>query len=159
MAWPEPPRAAAAAVPEPPSPPQQAAAPAATDKQEPPAPAQNSELRGTDAASDRQAIEPVAAQASDNDDTPVGLLLALAAAILILGILLRRIVKSIFARQPKVAVARREPVLSTNKAGERTITLPLAHQTDLAPGWAEQLDGDVQDALRKLLHALEREAA
>jgi hypothetical protein len=158
-AWPEPPHAAAAAVPEPPSPPQQTAAPLANDRQETPAPAPNSELRGADAASDRQAIEPVATQASDNDDIPVGLLLALAAAILILGILLRRIVKSIFARPPKVAVARREPVLSTNKAGERTITLPLAHQTDLAPGWAEHLDGDVQDALRKLLRTLEREAA
>ncbi len=160
-AWPEPPHTAAAAVPEPPNSPQQTAVPLANDKQEAPAsvPAQNSELRGTDAATDRQAIEPVATRASDNDDIPVGLLLALAAAILILGILLRRIVKSIFARQPKVAVARREPVLSTNKAGERTITLPLAHQTDLAPDWAEHLDGDVQDALRKLLRTLEREAA
>lgn len=158
-AWPEPPRAAAAAVPEPPSPPQQTTVPLANDKQEAPAPVPNSELRGADTASDRQAIEPAGTQASDNDDIPVGLLLALAAAILILGILLRRIVKSIFMRQPKVAVARREPVLTTNKAGERTITLPLAHQTDLAPGWAEHLDGDVQDALRKLLRTLEREAA
>jgi hypothetical protein len=158
-AWPEPPHAAAAAVPEPPSPPQQTAAPPANDKQEAPAPLPNAELKGADAASDHQAIEPAATQASDDDDMPVGLLLALAAAILILGILLRRIVKSIFARQPKIAVARREPVLSTNKAGERTITLPLAHQTDLAPGWAEHLDGDVQDALRKLLRTLEREAA
>jgi hypothetical protein len=148
-------------MPEPPSRPQQAAAPAANDRQEAPAsvPAQNSELRGTDGASDRQAIEPAATQASDSDDIPVGLLLALAAAMLIAGLLLRRIVKSIFARQPKVAVARREPVLSTNKAGERTITLPIAHQTDLAPDWAERLDGDVQDALRKLLRTLEREAA
>jgi hypothetical protein len=146
-------------VPEPPSPPQQTTVPLANDKQEAPAPVPNSELRGADTASDRQAIEPAGTQASDNDDIPVGLLLALAAAILILGILLRRIVKSIFMRQPKVAVARREPVLTTNKAGERTITLPLAHQTDLAPGWAEHLDGDVQDALRKLLRTLEREAA
>jgi hypothetical protein len=160
VAWPEPPRAAAA-VPEPPSGPQQPDAPVANDRQEAPAsvPVPNSEATRADGANDRQAIELVATQASDSDDIPVGLLLALAAAMLIAGILLRRIVKSIFARQPKVAVARREPVLSTNKAGERTITLPLAHQTDLAPGWVEHLDDDVQDALRKLLRTLEREAA
>jgi len=160
-AWPEPPRAAAVVAEPPTSGPQQAAAPVVNDRQEAPASAAvpNSEATGADGANDRQAIEPVATQASDSDDIPVGLLLALAAAMLIAGILLRRIVKSIFARQPKVAVARREPVLSTNKAGERTITLPLAHQTDLAPGWVEHLDDDVQDALRKLLRTLEREAA
>ncbi len=75
---------------------------------------------------------------------------------------MRRIVKMLFARRPKVAkvaAERREPVLSTNSAGERTITLPLTHQTDLAPGWVDHLDDDVQHALRKLLRTLEREAA
>jgi hypothetical protein len=155
--WPEPAHAATV-VPETPSPPP-AAAPLTNDKQEAPALAQSPDsATATDSARDHQAIEPAATAASD-DDIPVGLLLALAAAMLIAGILVRRIVKSIFARPPKVAVTRREPVLSTNRAGERTITLPLAPQTDLAPGWAERLDDDVQDALRKLLRTLEREAA
>jgi hypothetical protein len=172
VTWPAAPPPAAVIAPEPTVAPQQAAAPrqatappqpaasVANDQQEAPAPAQGPDrAAGADSASDRQAIEPATTAAAGDDDMPVGLLLALAAAMLIAGILLRRIVKSLFARGPKIAVARREPVLSTNKAGERTITLPLAHQTDLAPGWVDRLDGDVQDALRKLLRNLEQQAA
>jgi hypothetical protein len=166
VTWPAPPPPAAVAAPEPAATPQpvaappQAAAPLANDAQQAAPPAQSSDNTGAiGAPADRAVIEPVATGDSDNDDMPVGLLLALAAAMLIAGLFLRRIVKSLFARRPKVAAMRREPVLSTNSAGERSITLPLAHQTELAPGWVDHLDDDVQDALRKLLRTLEREAA
>ena len=167
VTWPAPPPAAAAAAPEPAAAPQPAAAPLANDRQDAPVPPQSADtIGGADAASNRQATEqatePVATAASNNDEAPVDLLLALAAALLISGILVRRLVKMLFARRPKVAkigAERREPILGTNSAGQRTITLPLTHQTDLAPGWVDHLDDDVQSALRKLLRALEREAA
>jgi len=165
--WPDPPsRAGAANVtwPDPPQPaagaPQPATAPLANNQQEPPPPAQSSDqANGTNAASDRQAAEPIATAVSDNDEMPVGLLLTLAISMLIAGILVRRLVKMIFARRRKVDRERREPVLRTNSAGERTITLPVAHQHDLAPGWVDRLDEDVQESLRHLLRTLEREAA
>jgi len=153
VAWPDPSRLA-------PGPAQPPTAPLANDRQEAPAPAQISDqATGNDAASDRQAAEPIATAVSGNDEIPVGLLLALAISMLIAGILLRRIVKVIFARRRKVDPERREPILSTNRAGERTITLPVAHQRDLAPGWVDRLDEDVQESLRHLLRTLERQAA
>jgi hypothetical protein len=158
--WPDPVRLAAGGTPptaiatQPPPP------ALANNQQEPPAPAQSSvKASGNDAASDRQAAEPIATAVSDNDEMPVGLLLALAISMLIAGILVRRIVKMLFARRRRINPERREPVLRTNSAGERTITLPVAHQRDLAPGWVDRLDEDVQESLRHLLRTLERQAA
>ena len=132
----------------------------ANNQQAPAAPAQSSDkANGNDAASDRQAAEPIATAVSDNDEMPVGLLLALAISMLVAGILVRRIVKMLFARRRRINPERREPVLRTNSAGERTITLPVAHQRDLAPGWVDRLDEDVQESLRHLLRTLERQAA
>ncbi len=151
---------AAGGAPPPASTAQPPPSPLANNQQEPPAPAQSSDkANGNDAASDRQAAEPIATAVSDNDEMPVGLLLALAISMLIAGILVRRIVKMLFARRRRIDPERREPVLRTNSAGERTITLPVAHQRDLAPGWVDRLDEDVQESLRHLLRTLERQAA
>ena len=158
--WPDPARLAAGGTP----PTANAAQPPppalANNQQEPPAPAQSTDkANGNDAASDRQAAEPNATPVSDNDEMPVGLLLALVISMLVAGILVRRIVKMLFARRHRINPERREPVLRTNSAGERTITLPVAHQRDLAPGWVDRLDEDVQESLRHLLRTLERQAA
>jgi hypothetical protein len=112
-----------------------------------------------DAASDTPTAAAAATPVSANGDFPVGLLLALAIAMLIAGLLLRRIVKMIFARPGNIGAARREPVLHTNRAGERTITLPVPDLHDPAPDWVDRLDQDVRDALRNLLRTLERQAA
>jgi hypothetical protein len=159
--WPDPARLAAGTPPPSANAAQRPTAPPlANDQQEPPAAAQSSDkANGNDAASDRQAAEPTATAVSDNDEMPVGLLLALAISMLIAGILVRRMVKMIFARRRKADPERRQPVLSTNSAGERTITLPVAHQHHLAPGWVDRLDEDVQESLRHLLRTLERQAA
>jgi hypothetical protein len=156
--WPDPVRLAAGGAPptanasQPPAP--------TNNQQEPAAPAQSSDKgNGNDAASDRQAGESIATAVSDNDEMPVGLILALAISMLVAGILVRRIVKMLFARRRRIDPERREPVLRTNSAGERTITLPVAHQRDLAPGWVDRLDEDVQESLRHLLRTLERQAA
>jgi hypothetical protein len=158
--WPDPVRMAAGAAPPPASTAQPPPSPLANNQQEPPAPAQSSDkANGNEAASDRQAAEPTTTAVSDNGEMPVGLLLALAISMLIAGILVRRIVKMLFARRRRIDPERREPVLRTNSAGERTITLPVAHQRDLAPGWVDRLDEDVQESLRHLLRTLERQAA
>jgi hypothetical protein len=158
--WPDPVRVAAGAAPPPASTAQPPPSPLANNQQEPPAPAQSSDkTTGNDAASDRQAAEPFATAVSDNNEMPVGLLLALAISMLVAGILVRRIVKMLFARRHRIDPERREPVLRTNSAGERTITLPVAPQHDLAPGWVDRLDEDVQESLRHLLRTLERQAA
>jgi hypothetical protein len=158
--WPDPVRLAAGGTPPTANAAQPPPSPLANNQQEPPAPAQSSDkASGNEAASDRQAAEPIATAVSDNDEMQVGLLLALAISMLIAGILVRRIVKMLFARRRRIDPERREPVLRTNSAGERTITLPVAHQRDLAPGWVDRLDEDVQESLRHLLRTLERQAA
>jgi hypothetical protein len=160
VAWPDPPHAAAGSAQQLAGTAQPATAPPANNQQEPPAPAESSgKANGNDAASDRQAAEPILTDVSDNDEMPVELLAVLAISMLIAGIFVRRIVKMIFARRRRADPERREPVLRTNSAGERTITLPVAHQHDLAPGWVDHLDEDVQESLRHLLRTLEREAA
>jgi hypothetical protein len=114
---------------------------------------------GSDAAADTPTATAAATPVSANGDAPVGLLLALAIAMLVAGLLLRRIVKTIFARRSDAGAARREPVLRTNRAGERTITLPVPDPHDPAPDWVDRLDQDVREALRHLLRTLERQAA
>jgi hypothetical protein len=155
-AWPDPSRVPAAATPQTTG----AAQPTATtnnDAQQPmpTTAASPDQANGSDAASATPTVTPVSA----NADIPVGLLLALAVAMLVAGLLLRRIVKMIFARRGDAGAARREPVLRTNRAGERTITLPVPDQHDPAPDWVDRLDQDVREALRHLLRTLERQAA
>jgi hypothetical protein len=117
----------------------------------------SSQASGSDAASDTPTTAATATPASANGDIPVGLLLALAIAMLVAGLLLRRVVKMIFAQRHTGAA--RAPVLRTNRAGERTITLPVPNQHDPAPDWVDRLDQDVREALRNLLRTLERQAA
>jgi hypothetical protein len=160
VTWPAPPRLVGSPAQDSAGTTQPATAPLANDRQEPPAPAQSSDkANGSDAATDGQAAEPIATAVSDNDEMPLGLLLALAVSMLIAGILLRRIVKMIFARRRKVATERREPVLSTSNAGDRATPRRGARPRDLAPGWVDRLDEDVQQELRNLLRTLERQAA
>ncbi len=159
VTWPDPSQLAPGTAPQSAGPAQPTTAPLANNQQEPP-PAQSADkATGNDAAGESPAAEPIATAASDGDEMPVGLLVALAISMLVAGILVRRIVKMIFARRGKVAVERREPVLRANSAGERSITLPVANQHDLPPGWVDSLDEDVQESLRQLLRTLEREAA
>jgi hypothetical protein len=159
VTWPDPSHLAPGTAPQSAGPAQPATAPPANNQQEPP-PAQSADkATGNDAVGERPAAEPIATAVSDGDEMPVGLLVALAISMLVAGILVRRIVKMIFARRGKVAVERREPALRANSAGERSMTLPVANPRDLLPGWVDSLDEDVQESLRQLLRTLEREAA
>jgi hypothetical protein len=160
VAWPDPTRLGAGmAAPQPTgAAPQAAGSPAASDQQEPAAPAPDSDqAQPNSAASDSQVAAPVAtAAASDTDQMTLGLLLALVVSLLIAGIFVRRIVKTMFARRRlKIAPQRQEPVLNAGIAGEGR----APRHDGLELDWVERLDGDVQAALRDLLRTLERQAA
>lgn len=151
VAWPDPPVSAVSTT-------QGATAERASQKQELPATAENSDkVKGNGAAGDRQVGERTETAVSDNE-MPDGMLLALAIALVIAGICVRQIVRMIFARRRIVRPDRRKPVWSTI-ARKRTIPEPVAHRRDLAPGWVDRLDDDVKEALRKLLRTLDRQAA
>ena len=111
------------------------------------------------AANGQAAASPTAAAASDNDEMPLGLLAALAGCMLVAGVLVRRIVKALFARRANVVAERREPSLQTSAAGERPKAEPHTLQPGLSPDWVERLDQDVQSELRNLLRTLEQRAA
>ena len=79
--------------------------------------------------------------------------------MLVAGVLVRRIVKALFARRANVVAERREPSLQTDAAGERPKAEPHTLQPGLSPDWVERLDQDVQSELRNLLRTLEQRAA
>jgi hypothetical protein len=151
VAWPDPPVSAVSTT-------QGATAERASQKQELPATAENSDkVKGNGAAGDRQVGERTETAVSDNE-MPDGMLLALAIALVIAGICVRQTVRMIFARRHIVRPDRRKPVWSTI-ARKRTTSEPVAHRRDLAPGWVDRLDDDVKEALRKHLRTLDRQAA
>ena len=104
-------------------------------------------MNGNDSAGDRQVGGPIETADSDTE-VPGGMLLALAIALVIAGILLRWIVTMIFAPRLIVRLSRQVPVPQ-----------PGGRHRNLAPGWVDRLDDDVKEALRKLLRTLDRQAA
>jgi hypothetical protein len=139
VAWPGPSVPAAGAAPE-------IAAERANPKQELPGTAENSgNVKGNDAAEDRQVSEPAGTAVSDTE-IPGGILLAFAIALMIAGIFVRWIVTVLFPR--RIVVTR-----------ERAMPRLAGHRRDPAPDWVDRLDDDVKEALRKLLQTLDRQAA
>jgi hypothetical protein len=141
VAWPAPPVPAAATT-------QRATEEQADQKQELSATADSSDkVNGNDSAGDRQVGGPIETADSDTE-VPGGMLLALAIALVIAGILLRWIVTMIFAPRLIVPLSRQVPVPQ-----------PGGRHRNLAPSWVDRLDDDVKEALRKLLRTLDRQAA
>lgn len=99
---------------------------------------------------------PPPAQTSDVSGSTI---LVLAAAMAIIGVLMRWLLGKLFARRRKIAAERREPVWVTDEyvmpdALTRGTRRPPPGRTD-----PERLDDEVKLALRKLLRTLERSAA
>jgi hypothetical protein len=101
-----------------------------------------------------QSDAPVAATPAERD-LPIGILLALVASMLIAGILLRRIVTTLFARRPKIEIERREPAW----AAQDTAAPNIAARREAAASPIHHLDDEIKESLRKLLRTLERQAA
>jgi hypothetical protein len=85
-------------------------------------------------------------------------ILVLAAAMAIVGVLMRWLLGKLFARRRKIAAERREPLWVTD---EYVMPDALTRGTRRPPGRVdpERLDDEVKQALRKLLRTLERSAA
>ena len=112
-----------------------------------------------DAGVDRQVAAPT--QTADPQSAmPVGVLLALTIGLLITGMIVRRIVRTTFLRRRAAPPDRREPVWTTSIPSERAFSNVAAQHRDLAPGSLDndRPDGDVKQALRKLLRALDQQA-
>jgi hypothetical protein len=98
---------------------------------------------------------PPPAQGSDVSGSTI---LALAAAMAVVGVLMRWLLGRLFARRRKLAAERREPVWVTD---EYVMPDALTRGTRRPPVRMdpERLDDEVKQALRKLLRTLERSAA
>jgi hypothetical protein len=149
VAWPTPPAvmpsAGANAAPE------TGGANAATE----PAGQDTSSVNGTGDAATTEAAPPPPAQTSDVSGSTI---LALAAAIVVIGVLMRWLLGKLFARRRRIAAERREPVWVTD---EYVMPDALTRGAQRPPGRpdAERADDEVKHALRKLLRTLERSAA
>jgi hypothetical protein len=134
--------------------------PEETADQEEPATAANA---GHEAGVARPIAEPTEVAVAPSE-MPVGLILAFVIGLLIVGIILRRIVKMTFARRRTVLRDRREPVGTTRIASECAKPKFVTHYRDLAPRWVDndrpnRPNDEVKEALRKLLLVLDRQAA
>jgi hypothetical protein len=98
---------------------------------------------------------PPPAQTSDVSGSTI---LVLAAAMAIIGVLMRWLLGKLFARRRKIAAERREPLWVTD---EYVMPDALTRGPRRPPGRVdpERLDDEVKHALRKLLRTLERSAA
>jgi hypothetical protein len=133
----------------------------ASQTQEEPATAANSDKdAGNDAGVARQVAEPIEVAVS-HSAMPAGLFLAFVIGLLIVGIIVRRIVRMTFARRRTVFRDRREPVGTTSIASECAKPKFVTHYRDLAPGWVDndRPNDEVKEALRKLLLVLDPQAA
>ncbi len=176
MAWPDRPSAAAAGKvvwADPPSPARgtpegalqnpTAAASAPEEKagqtQEAPATTSDIAKKAENGAEPNRHIAEPAAPAVTQNEMAASLLLALAAALVIIGIIVRRIVKMAFARRRSVHPERRDS--AANAASERTIPNFVAQDRVLAPNLVggNLLDDGAKEALRKLLRVLEQQSA
>ncbi len=113
-----------------------------------------------DAELNRHIAEPAAPAVTQNE-MATSLLLALAATLVIIGIIARRIVKMAFARRRSVRPERRDSVWPANAASERMIPNFAAQDRALAPNLVggNLLDNGAKEALRKLLRVLEQQSA
>jgi hypothetical protein len=100
-------------------------------------------------------VTPPPAQSNDVSGSTI---LVLAAAMAIVGVLMRWLLGKLFARRRKIAAERREPLWVTD---EYVMPDALTRGTRRPPGRVdpERLDDEVKQALRKLLRTLERSAA
>jgi hypothetical protein len=165
VTWPDPPKPGAAdnvVRPDPPSQtsgaPQGATAqsiPEETANQEEPATTANA---GNDAGVARPGAEPTEVAVSLSEMS-AGLFLAFVVGLVIAGIIVRRIVRMLFAQRRTVFPDRREPVGATSIASECTKPKFVVHYR--APGSVDNdpPNDEVREALRKLLLVLDRRAA
>lgn len=90
----------------------------------------------------------------------MGLIFAGLLALLIAGILVRRLATKALRHRPKIRVDRREPVLIENVAVKRPMPAPalLTPSPNLVPGHADIDDriDEIEDALRRLAQRLRR---
>ena len=163
MAWPEPPSSGA------PSPvgggagevtaenaPATTTAPEEDGKQTQEVPTHSIKRTGDDAESNRYITEPETPLVTQKE-MPTSMLLAFGIGLVIVGLVVRLVVRAAFGRRRTVKLKRREAVLSTGVASQRT----LPSFGDLAPesDAAVHLDNNVKESLRKLLKVLEQQTA
>lgn len=165
VTWPDPPTPAGAnnvVRPDPPSQtsgaPQRATAqsiPEETANQGEPATTANA---GSDAGVARPIAEPTEVAVS-HSEMSAGLFLAFVVGLVIAGIIVRRIVRMIFAQRRTVFPDRGEPVGATSIASQCTKPKFVVHYR--APGLVDNdpPNDEVRQALRKLLLVLDRRAA
>jgi len=177
VAWPDPPAPTAAnnvAWPEPPSPgalspvrggaqevtaenaPATTGTPEEDIKQPQEVPTHSIKRTGDDAESNGYIAEPKTPLVTQKD-MPMSMLLAFGIGLAIAGLVMRLVVRAVFGRRPTVKLKRREAVLSTSIASQRTLPTfgDLAPESDAAV----HLDNNVKESLRKLLKVLEQQTA
>jgi hypothetical protein len=128
---------------------------------ETPPPAATAADDGSNAKSPDKAAANPGKLAPPQDDTPTGIILAGAIALLIAGMLMRRMITRAFARRHPVHIERREPVLIESTAVKRPTPALLTHSPTLVPdhdGADHRID-EVEDALRKLARRLRQRRA
>ncbi len=165
VVWPDPPSPTRGATPEVASqnPPAAASIPqekAGQTQEAPPATSDIAKKAANDPGPNRHIAQPTAPTVTQNE-MATSLLLALAAGLVIVGIIVRRIAKMAFARRRSVHPERRESAWPANVASERMIPMFMAQDRALT---ANLVDGDLLDngaraALRKLLRVLEQQSA
>ena len=177
VAWPDPPAPTAAnnvAWPEPPSPgalsPVRGGAQEVTAENAPATtgtpeediklpqevPTHSIKRTGDDAESNGYIAEPKTPLVTQKE-MPMSMLLAFGIGLVIAGLVMRLVVRAVFERRPTVKLKRREAVLSTSIASQRTLPTfgDLAPESDVAV----HLDNNVKESLRKLLKVLEQQTA
>ncbi len=177
VAWPDPPAPTAAnnvAWPEPPSPgalspvrggaqevtaenaPATTGTPEEDIKQPQEVPTHSIKRTGDDAESNGYIAEPKTPLVTQKE-MPMSMLLAFGIGLAIAGLVMRLVVRAVFGRRPTVKLKRREAVLSTSIASQRTLPTfgDLAPESDAAV----HLDNNVKESLRKLLKVLEQQTA
>ena len=177
VAWPDPPAPTAAnnvAWPEPPSPgalspvrgsaqevtaenaPATTGTPEEDIKQQQEVPTHSIKRTGNDAESNGYIAEPKTPLVTQKE-MPMSMLLAFGIGLAIAGLVMRLVVRAVFGRRPTVKLKRREAVLSTSIASQRTLPTfgDLAPESDAAV----HLDNNVKESLRKLLKVLEQQTA
>jgi hypothetical protein len=177
VAWPDPPAPKAAnnvAWPEPPSPgalspvrggaqevtaenpPATTGTPEEDIKQPQEVPTHSIKRTGDDAESNGYIAEPKTPLVTQKE-MPMSMLLAFGIGLVIAGLVMRLVVRAVFGRRPTVKLKRREAVLSTSIASQRTLPTfgDLAPESDAAV----HLDNNVKESLRKLLKVLEQQTA
>ncbi len=165
VVWPDPPSPTRGATPEVASqnPPAAASTPqekTGQTQEAPPATSDIAKKAANDPGPNRHIAQPTAPTVTQNE-MATSLLLALAAGLVIVGIIVRRIAKMAFARRRSVHPERRESAWPANVASERMIPMFMAQDRALT---ANLVDGDLLDngaraALRKLLRVLEQQSA